>query len=254
MANENNTGAAPGALPPLPNLARMAPHELNSALLEFGSAAWHMGLDVGLEHAPAVTDTGLLELRDHLAAAAQDNQAITLSPVAASALHHAMTTPSAASSPAGEAMQEARASLDEALASDELRQLKAEAQALAADGANWSMHVGCMFFLALIERIESLDTKPAGYIASQDMVKLGNCRAELWAAPPAADAVPVFLGAPAAPEGWQLVPKVPTPEMIMALAVLPDMVDGRIIRYSIDKLPDAYAAMLAVAPAAGTPP
>jgi hypothetical protein len=43
------------------------------------------------------------------------------------------------------------------------------------------------------------DQLPAGYIARQDLVKLGNCRAELWATPPDGDAVPVFLGAPTAP-------------------------------------------------------
>ena len=38
---------------------------------------------------------------------------------------------------------------------EELQKLKARAQALAADGANWSMDVGCMFVLAMIERIEA---------------------------------------------------------------------------------------------------
>lgn len=83
---------------------------------------------------------------------------------------------------------------------EDLALLKALAQDKASDGANWSMDVGCMFVLAMIERIESFaSAPPAGYIARADLVKLGNCRAELWAAPPAGDAVPVFLGAPPAP-------------------------------------------------------
>lgn len=57
--------------------------------------------------------------------------------------------------PAGEVSPAECVTLDEALASGELQQLKSEAQALAADGANWSMDVGCMFVLAMIERIEA---------------------------------------------------------------------------------------------------
>ncbi|RFP19153.1 hypothetical protein [Duganella sp. BJB475] len=50
----------------------------------------------------------------------------------------------------------------------------------------------------IVKMLPGADQTPAGYIASQDLVKLGNCRTELWAAPPATDAVPVFLGAPPA--------------------------------------------------------
>lgn len=55
--------------------------------------AWNMGLDAGLLNAPAITDTGLPELRDHLATAKVMDRSITLSPAAAAALHLAMTTP-----------------------------------------------------------------------------------------------------------------------------------------------------------------
>lgn len=54
--------------------------------------------------------------------------------------------------------------------------------------------------------------------------------------------------APAKAEGWQLVPVKPTPEMLHALYVTPDFVGSTIIRHSVDKLPDAYRAMLAAAP------
>jgi len=49
---------------------------------------------------------------------------------------------------------------------------------------------------------------------------------------------------------WQLVPKKPTPEMLSAMLVFPDFVGTTIIRHSVDKLPGAYRAMLAAAPAA----
>lgn len=92
-------------------------------------------------------------------------------------------------------------SLDEALASGELRQLKAEAQALAADGANWSMDVGCMFVLAMIERIESRAASPqvAGYIEPREVPCIGQCRTTLWATKQSPDALEVHLAAPAAP-------------------------------------------------------
>jgi hypothetical protein len=51
----------------------------------------------------------------------------------------------------------------------------------------------------IITMLPGADQQPAGYLARQDLVKLGNCRAELWATPPDGDAVPVFLGAPTAP-------------------------------------------------------
>jgi len=51
------------------------------------------------------------------------------------------------------------------------------------------------------------------------------------------------------PEGWKLVPVEPTPEILSSLFVLPDMgPNGQIIRHSVDKLPDAYRAMLSVSP------
>ena len=90
-------------------------------------------------------------------------------------------------------------SLDEALASGELRQLKAEARALAADGANWSMDVGCMFVLAMIERIESRAASPkvAGYIEPQEIPCIGQCRTTLWATKQSPDALAVYLAVPA---------------------------------------------------------
>lgn len=40
--------------------------------------------------------------------------------------------------------------------------------------------------------------QPAGWLKRADLVKLGNCRAELWALPQSADAVPLFRAPPAA--------------------------------------------------------
>lgn len=86
-------------LPALPewcyrdDLGGLMPSEIRTALNEHARAAWNMGLDAGLPHAPAVTDTGLPELRDHLATAKVMDRTITLSPAAAGALHLAMTTP-----------------------------------------------------------------------------------------------------------------------------------------------------------------
>lgn len=52
------------------------------------------------------------------------------------------------------------------------------------------------------------------------------------------------------PKGWKLVPVEPTPEMLMAMRVRPDFCGQHIIKHSVDKLPEAYAAMLAAAPKA----
>lgn len=49
-------------------------------------------------------------------------------------------------------------------------------------------------------------------------------------------------------DGWKLVPVVPTHAMLMAMHVLPDTSFGTIVKHSVDKLPDAYRAMLAAAP------
>lgn len=147
-----------GPLPALPDwcyrddLGGLVPSEIRTALNEHARAAWNMGLDAGLLHAPAVTDTGLPELRDHLATAKVIDRSITLSAAAAGALHLAMTTP-----PKQPAARQSDALVDWAAYIDgpELQELKAEALALAADGANWSMEVDCMFVLAMIERIQA---------------------------------------------------------------------------------------------------
>lgn len=97
--NQRSTEAvAPSILPPLPEWAKrddlggLVPSQIRAAMIEHARAAWHMGLDYGLVHVPAETATGLPELRDLLARAADSGQAINLSPAAAGALHHAMTT------------------------------------------------------------------------------------------------------------------------------------------------------------------
>lgn len=88
-----------GPLPALPDwcyrddLGGLVPSEIRTALNEHARAAWNMGLDTGLLHAPAVTDTDLPELRDHLATAKVMDRSITLSPAAADALYLATTTP-----------------------------------------------------------------------------------------------------------------------------------------------------------------
>ena len=159
-------------------------------------AAWNMGLDAGLLHAPAVTETGLPELRDHLATAKVTGNSITLSPAAAGALHLAMTTP-----PPAPAVRQAPGLADWASYMDgpELQELKAEALNLAAGGSNWRMDVGCMFVLAMIERIESRAAAPkvAGYIEPQEIPCIGQCRTTLWATKQSPDAFAVFLEAPA---------------------------------------------------------
>lgn len=92
-----------GALPALPDwcyrddLGGLVPSEIRTALNEHARAAWNMGLNACLLHAPAVTDTGLPELRDHLTTAKVMDRSVTLSPAAAGALHLAMTTPPPAS-------------------------------------------------------------------------------------------------------------------------------------------------------------
>jgi hypothetical protein len=217
-----NIAAVSGPLPPLPEWAQrddlggLVPSQIREALADHARTAWNMGLNYGLQHAPAVTDIGLSELRDLLKAACVSGQPINLSHLAAGALYHAIATPPA-----------------DGLLSEELQQLKSEAQEKAADGANWSMDVGCMFVLAMIERIEAADQQPdtmgdcakckgigaafkigkefgaqaiapttqqpAGYLKHADLVKLGQCRAELWARLDDVDAVPVFLAPVAEP-------------------------------------------------------
>lgn len=202
MHNEKNSAAPAGPLPALPDwcyrddLGGLVPSEIRTALNEHARAAWNMGLNEGLLHAPAITYTGLPELRDNLATAKVTGNSITLPPAAAGALHLAMTTP-----PSQTTAHRAGALADWSAHMDgpELQELKAEAQALAADGTNWSIEVGCMFVLAMIERIESRAAAPqvAGYIEPQDLPRLGNCRTTLWAAKQSPDAVSVYLTAPA---------------------------------------------------------
>lgn len=56
--------------------------------------------------------------------------------------------------------------------------------------------------------------------------------------------------APAVPEGWQLVPVVPTPAMIAALECRIQLIDdyGGQVVWSESLIEDAYPAMLAAAP------
>lgn len=192
-----------GALPPLPewsfrdDLGGRVPSEIRTALNEQARDAWNLGLNAGLLHAPTITDTGLPELRDHLATAKVMGSSVTLSPAAAGALYRAMTMP--AQQPTA---RQSDALVDWAAYMDgpELQELKGEALALAADGANWSMDVGCMFVLAMIERIEShAALKLAGYVEPQDLPRLGNCRTTLWATKQSSDALALFLVAPASP-------------------------------------------------------
>lgn len=85
-------------LPPLPEWAKrddlggMLPSQVREALTDHARTAWNMGLNYGLQHAPAVTDIGLPELRDLLNTAQLSGQPINLSAAAAGALHLAMTT------------------------------------------------------------------------------------------------------------------------------------------------------------------
>lgn len=55
------------------------------------------------------------------------------------------------------------------------------------------------------------------------------------------------------PATHTVVPREPTPEMLNKLFVLPEFVGTVIVRHSVDKLPDAYAAMLVAAPDASRP-
>ena len=53
--------------------------------------------------------------------------------------------------------------------------------------------------------------------------------------------------------GLVCVPREPTREMLSAMYVTPDFCGQHIIRHSVDKLPDAYRAMLAASPLAQEP-
>lgn len=55
------------------------------------------------------------------------------------------------------------------------------------------------------------------------------------------------------PGAWKWVPVEPTPQMLNALHVSPDCIGSAIVKHSVDKLPDSYAAMLAAAPQPGWP-
>lgn len=61
-------------------------------MTDHARTAWNMGLNYGLQHAPAVNDIGLPELRDLLKASSISGEPINLSSAAAGALHRALTT------------------------------------------------------------------------------------------------------------------------------------------------------------------
>lgn len=69
--------------------------------------------------------------------------------------------PNAAAPAAATAPRMVPTAPDEGMTNQQLQELKVAAQRLAADGCNWSIDVGCMFVLAMIERIESLAAAPA---------------------------------------------------------------------------------------------
>jgi hypothetical protein len=50
--------------------------------------------------------------------------------------------------------------------------------------------------IEITKMLPGADQPPAGYIARKDLVKLGNCRAELWALPSEPDAAPLFRAPP----------------------------------------------------------
>lgn len=213
--------------------------------------AWTMGLDAGMEHAPAAVETTLPDLARLLGTASKEGKAVNLSAIAAGTLYNAMTSAAAAQPVPSATPLHVPGHAGHIFTGNDLASMKSQAQQRAADGANWSMDVGCMFVLAMIERIEAsaapapapaptnhaaemdlarrigmllankttispvtagkpavdiikmlprADQQLAGYISPEDLPKLGQCRATLWAAPQA-DAVPVFLGAPAAAAG-----------------------------------------------------
>lgn len=119
--------------------------------------AWTMGLDYGMEHAPAAVETELPDLARLLGTASKEGKAVKLSAIAAGTLYNAMTTPPASSA----APLHVPAHPAHVFTSENLAFLKVLAQEKAADGANWSMDVGCMFVLAMIERIEAAATAQA---------------------------------------------------------------------------------------------
>ena len=115
--------------------------------------AWTAGLDYGMAHAPAAVETRLPDLARLLGTASKEGKAVKLSPIAAGAIYNAMTSgagPASSTAPLQAPGHEAHT-----FTSENLALLKALAQDKAADGANWSMDVGCMFVLAMIERIEA---------------------------------------------------------------------------------------------------
>jgi hypothetical protein len=119
--------------------------------------------------APAVTDIGLPELRDLLKASAISGESINLSHLAAGALYRATTT----RSPESDTMSDCT----------------------KCKGIGAAYKIGRNHGRATA----TATPQPAGYLKQADLVKLGNCRAELWAKLDDVDAVPVYFGAPPAP-------------------------------------------------------
>lgn len=104
----------------------------------------------------------------------------------------------------------------------------------------------------IVKMLPGADQPPAGYIDRKDLVRLSNCRATIWPGTNEIDAVPVYLGAAAVPEGWQMVPKEPTIAMIAALGWAGDEVLAVGHGLISKGISEDYAAMLAAAPDAGS--
>lgn len=145
-------------LPPIPEWAKsdslggLVPSEIREELRAHARHAWYMGLDVGMRDAPAAYETTLPDLARLLGAASKEDKAVKLSPIAAGTLYNAVTTAAPASSTAP---LQAPGHAAHTFTGENLALLKALAQDKAADGANFSMDVGCMFVLAMIDRIEA---------------------------------------------------------------------------------------------------
>lgn len=145
------------------NLAQRADHpvgQVYAAALTDARRVW----DDAVRAAPAaVADTGITELCDHLRVAATTGEPITLSHLAAGALHHAMTTgqpqgaaPSVPANPGTAALTlAAQALLDEQAAACVTDPMLALAE-MARDGED--VLVGAGLLLALVRAIPAATT------------------------------------------------------------------------------------------------
>ena len=111
---DNNKMAESAVLPALPewmkfdDLGGKVPSEIRTAFNAHAREAWTMGLDAGMEHAPAAVESTLPDLARLLGTASKDGKAVKLSAIAAGTLYNALRTPAPAARDHGADMDLAR--------------------------------------------------------------------------------------------------------------------------------------------------